>query len=72
MKEKQSQRNDRLLLTYAGMAFQILISLLLSVYAGSWLDKWLKLGWPLLVWVLPLMVVVALMVKVIKDTSSKK
>jgi hypothetical protein len=73
MKEKrQSPRNDRLLWMYAGMAFQLLISLFLSVYAGMWLDRWLNLGWPLLVWILPLAVLVALMIKVIRDTTKGK
>lgn len=54
------------------MATQFIVSLALGVFAGSWLDKRLKLTFPLLVWVLPLLIIIALMVKVIKDTSKKK
>lgn len=72
MKEKLPQNNSRLLLQYAGFAFQVIIALALALYAGIWLDKQLKAGFPLLVWVLPLAVIVALIVKVIKDTNKKK
>lgn len=57
---------------YLGMATQFIVSLALGVFAGHWLDNRLKLSFPLLVWVLPLLIIVALMVKVIKDTSKKK
>ncbi|RFM28766.1 AtpZ/AtpI family protein [Deminuibacter soli] len=71
MKEKQPQNNNRLLLQYAGFAFQIMVGLALGVYAGHQFDKWLKTGFPLLVWILPLMVIIALIVKAVKDTNKK-
>ncbi len=73
MTEKLPQNNNRrLLLQYAGFAFQLMVALALAVYAGIWLDKQLKPGFPLLVWVLPLVVIVALIVKAVKDTNKRR
>lgn len=73
MNEKQqNSKNDNLLMQYLGMATQFIVSLALGVYAGYWLDHRIKLSFPLLVWVLPLLIIVALMVRVIKDTLKKK
>lgn len=64
--------SDKLLWQYAGLATQLLISLGLSMYIGYWLDH--KLGWQgnFLVWILPLIVLVATLFKLIRDTSNKK
>ena len=73
MKEKSQLPNNgnRLLWTYLGFGFQALVSLGLGVYAGIWIDKWIKPGFPLMVWVLPLAIIISLIVKVIKDTNQK-
>jgi len=67
---KEDNRN-RLLFQYAGFATQLMIVLGLAVYGGLWADKKLNLTFPLLLWVLPLVVIVAMIIKVIKDTSKK-
>jgi len=67
---KKDNRN-RLLFQYAGFATQLMIVLGLAVYGGVWADKKLNLTFPLLLWVLPLVVIVAMIIKVIKDTSKK-
>lgn len=67
---KDDNRN-RLLFQYAGFAMQLMVALGLAVYAGLWADKKLNLTFPLLLWVLPLIVIAAMIVKVIKDTSNK-
>jgi Na+/glutamate symporter len=76
MKERSRLPNNsnRLLWLYLGFAFQALVSLGIGVYAGIWIDKWIKPGFPLMVWVLPLAIIISLIVKVIKDTNrgSKK
>ena len=72
MNEEQPSRNNRnLLLRYAGLAFQLLTGIGLGIYAGMWLDNRIKMGTPLLVWILPLVVIAATLYKVIKDTSDK-
>ena len=64
--------DNTLLWKYAGFATQLTVSLAVSVYAGIKLDLLLKFKNPVIVWVLPLLVIVALIYKVIKDTAPKK
>ena len=74
MKEKQQQpkstQND--LLKYAGLGSQILVSLGIAVFAGYKIDRWLKIPLPLLVWLLPLIVLIGIIFKLIKETSGTK
>jgi uncharacterized membrane protein len=68
----QKQNNaGRDLMRYAGLGAQILVSLGLAVFAGYHVDKWLNVPFPLLVWVLPLLVVSMMIYKLIKETSNK-
>lgn len=70
MPKQNDPGND--LLRYAGLGGQILVSLGIAVFAGYKADGWLKLSFPLLVWLLPLLVVSAIIYKLIKETSNKK
>lgn len=70
MPEKHKPSGD--LLRYAGLGGQILVSLGLAVFAGLKLDQWFRLSFPLLVWLLPLVVVGMMIIKLIKETSKKK
>lgn len=63
--------NDQLL-KYAGLATQFLIGIGLAVYAGMRVDKWMKFQLPLAVWILPLLLIVGVIIKIIKDTTQKK
>jgi chromate transport protein ChrA len=64
--------SNRLLRQYAGLATQLLVTLGVAMYIGFWLDK--KIGWKgaILVWILPLVVLLATLFKLIRDTSNKK
>ena len=64
--------SNRLLWQYAGLATQLLISLGVALYIGIWMDK--KIGWQgsFLAWILPVLVLLATLFKLIKDTSNKK
>ncbi len=64
--------DNTLLWKYAGFATQLTVALAVSVYAGIKLDSLFKFKNPVIVWVLPLLVIVALIYKVIKDTAPKK
>lgn len=68
--DKRSGNN--ILWKYAGMGAQILVSLGLAVFIGLKLDAWIGASFPILVWVLPLLVIIGLIVKTIKDTSKQK
>ena len=70
MPSQTNSSND--LLRYAGLAAQILVSIGIAVFAGLKLDKWVHLSFPLLVWLLPLVVVSLMIYKLIKETSKKK
>jgi len=67
-----SHNNNRDLLKYAGLTTQIFAGLGLAIFIGIKLDKWLHISFPVLVWVLPLLVIVSLIYKLIKETSRRK
>ena len=54
-----------------GFAFQVMAGLALGVFAGHALDKWIKPSIPIFIWLLPLMVIIGIFIKVVKDTSGK-
>jgi hypothetical protein len=64
--------NNNLLWKYAGLATQFLVGIGLAVFAGMKIDKWLKINTPLAVWVLPLLLITAVIIKIVKDTAQKK
>lgn len=68
---EEKPTNNNLVLRYMGFAFQLMASLALAVFGGLKLDKWIKPGIPVFIWVLPLLVLIAILIKVIKDTSEK-
>ena len=64
--------NNKSLWKYAGMATQFLVAIAIAVYGGMQLDKWIKPGMPLAVWLLPLLFITGIILKIIRDTSTKK
>jgi membrane protein DedA with SNARE-associated domain len=69
--QKPSPGNNKILLKYAGLTMQVMVALSLGVFIGVKIDKWLALRTPILVWVLPLLIITAMMWQIIKDTSKK-
>lgn len=67
----KKKADNSLLWKYAGFATQLTIALAVSVYAGIKLDSFFSFKNPVLVWVLPLIIIVVLIYKVIKDTAPK-
>ncbi len=57
---------------YAGLASQLMAALGLGVFIGYKLDGWLSISFPVFIWVLPLVFLMAMFVKIFKDTSRKK
>lgn len=70
-KDNQTPSNKQLLLKYAGLATQLLVSLGIGVFAGLKLDKWFAFRTPLLVWILPLLILAGIIWQVMRDTSNK-
>lgn len=64
--------NNKFLWKYAAMATQFLVAIAVAVYGGMQLDKWIKPGMPLAVWLLPLLFITGIILKIIRDTSTKK
>lgn len=65
------QESNKLLLKYAGLTMQFLIGIALGFFLGLKMDEWLQFSFPLLVWLLPLLVIITIIVKIIIDTSKK-
>ena len=57
---------------YAGMSTQMLVAIGLSVFIGLKIDRWLKLSFPLLVWLLPLLALCVIFYKIARETSNRK
>lgn len=57
---------------YAGLASQLMAALALGVFLGLQLDKWISVSFPVFIWVLPLVFLMAMFVKIFKDTERKK
>jgi hypothetical protein len=57
---------------YAGLGAQIFTSLGIAVFIGYKADGWLHTSLPLLVWALPLVVLIVMIYKLVKDTSKRK
>lgn len=71
-RKKPSNKNNIQLWQYAGIGGQLLVSLGIGVFLGLKLDGWMNLKIPLLVWILPLLILVAMIARLIKATSKKK
>ena len=69
---KRAPSNKDLLLQYASLGAQIVAGLLVFIFAGKWIDGKLKLSFPILIWLLPLIFIIGISIKAIKDTSNKK
>ena len=64
--------NRRELLRYAGLSSEVLASVGISVFLGIKADKWLKLSFPVFSLSLPLLVIISLIVRLVKESSRKK
>jgi hypothetical protein len=62
----------RELIRWAGLSTEVVASVGVSVFLGVKADKWLKLSFPILSWALPLLVIVALLINLIKAGTNKK
>jgi F0F1-type ATP synthase assembly protein I len=61
-------KNNRDVLRYAGLGTQLLIAIGLAVFAGLKADKWLHTS-PLLACILPLLTLIAIFYKLMKETA---
>jgi hypothetical protein len=57
---------------YIAMATQFLVAIIVAVYFGNKLDVYGKFEEPFGIWLLPLLLIIGMIVKIIRDTSPKK
>jgi len=69
LKQQRNNNKNTELLRYASLGTQFLVSLGLAVFLGLKADRWLKISAPLLVWLLPLVVLLGMLYKIIRETS---
>jgi hypothetical protein len=68
---KTRKETNSELLKYAGMGMEFLAAIAIGIFVGVKLDEWINISFPLLVWLLPLLLIVSITIKIIKDTSKK-
>lgn len=71
-KSDPDERRRRELIRYAGLSTEVAASVGVSLWLGIKADKWLKVSFPILSWVLPLLVILVLIVQLIKASSGGK
>ena len=72
MNMDKQPKNNSLLREYLSFAWQLIAGIAIFVYVGMLADRWIKTKTPLLVWIFPLLVIIGMMIKVIRDTTNKK
>ena len=70
MSDKKNDSN-KILLRYAGLGFQFMVAIGLSVFAGIKADGWLNMAFPLFVWLFPLLIIIGIIIKTVVDTGRK-
>lgn len=68
----EQKKSGNLLWQYAGMATQMLVTIGLALFIGMQADKYLHNTIPILIWVLPLVFILFMLIKAIRDTGRKK
>jgi hypothetical protein len=63
------KNNKQTLLQYAGLSTQLLVLIGVAVFAGIKCDAWLHFSTPFATWLLPLLAILVVMIKIVKDTS---
>jgi putative effector of murein hydrolase LrgA (UPF0299 family) len=67
-----NKKNNTSFIKYAAMATKNWVAIAVAVYAGKVLDNTLAIRKPFSIWLLPLLLITAIIIKIIRDTSTKK
>lgn len=70
-KAEQQKTNLQYLMQYAGLGAQLLAGMALALFLGMKADAYFSLHFPLLSWLLPLLVIIAMIIKLLKETGGK-
>ena len=71
MAPDKKQEANRQLWKYASLGTQFILSIGLALFAGMKVDDWLKISFPLLAWLFPLLIIIGIIVKLIVETGKK-
>ena len=69
---KKDTSNKSLLIQYAGLGVQLLAGLLIAVLAGKWVDEKFSFSFPVCIWLFPLIVIIGMILRAVRDTSKNK
>jgi F0F1-type ATP synthase assembly protein I len=70
MEEQSSRKRPyNMLWRYAGLAFQMMAAIGISLWLGHLLDQWLGMKFPLFMIIFSLLALALLLWKIVKDTS---
>ena len=69
---QKNTSNKNLLIQYAALGTQLLAGLIIAVFAGKWVDEKANFTFPVFIWLFPLVVIIGMILKAVKDTSKKK
>ena len=72
MERKASKTDNSQLWKYSGMVMQFFTAIGLTVWLGILTDKKLNAKIPIATWVFPLLAIIGIIIKVIRDTSVNK
>lgn len=67
----RQKTNLQYLAQYAGLGAQLFAAIGLFLYLGIKADAWLKIDFPLFSWLLPLLVIIGMIIKLLKETGKK-
>lgn len=72
LRSSMNKPDNKIIWKYAGLATQLLVGIGLALFLGKKLDEALEFVTPVAVWVLPLILIVAVIIRIIIDTAPKK
>ena len=72
MRNRNMPKQNKTFLQYAGLSFQLLVLLGGATYLGIKVDQWTHMGFPIATWLLPLLALVAVLIRIIRDTGTGK
>jgi len=67
-----NKTNNKILWKYAGMVMQFFVGIGIAVFIGLQIDKWINSKIPLAAWIFPLLVIIGMIYKIVKDTAPKQ
>jgi uncharacterized integral membrane protein len=65
-----NNKNNRL--KYLSLSSQMIAVLLICIFGGIQVDKYLKFKTPTTTWIFPLILIIATIIKIVFDTNKKK